>query len=115
MNGEFPLARRAARDSRLGDWLEGARAILIASWLSSAIGGVVRYTVEKFHATAVADRIRWIAITIATASIAHLGLRSLLSSTVIAALPTLLFAGTAALGAVVAWQAAAFERAWRER
>jgi hypothetical protein len=42
-------------------------------------------------------------------------LRSLLSSTVISALPTLLFAGTAALGAVVAWQAAAFERAWRER
>lgn len=115
MNDEFPLVRRAARDSRLGGWFEGTRAILIASWRSSAIGAVIHHAAAQHRTTAVADRIRWIGITVAVASIAHLGLRSLLSSTVISAVPVLLFAGTAALGAVVAWQSAAFERAWRER
>jgi len=115
MSDEFLLVRRAARDSRLGRWFETARAILMASWHSSAVGGIVHHTAAQLHATDLADRIRWIGITVAVASIAHLVLRSLVSSTVVSALPTLLFAGTATLGVVVAWQAAAFERAWRER
>jgi hypothetical protein len=115
MSDEFLLVRRAARDSRLGGWFETARAILIASWRSSAIGGILQHADAQFHATDLSVRIRWIGITVAVASIAHLVLRSLLSSTVVSALPTLLFAGIATLGALVAWQAAAFERAWRQR
>jgi hypothetical protein len=115
MNGEFSLVRSTARASQLGRVFQATRDVVIASWRGSRVGVSVQRSIEQFNDTPLADRIRWVGVAVAVASIGHLGLRALQSSTVVAALPALLFAGAAALGALLAWQAGAFARAWHQR
>ena len=112
---DFNHLRQSGRHS----WLIGAGVrigdVIAAAWRSSTVAAIVNGTLDEFQRLAPVDRIRWIATTIAVAALAHLGLRSLLARTVVPALPSLLAGGVAVLAAVVAWQAGAFERAWRAR
>jgi RIO-like serine/threonine protein kinase len=115
MSGEFELVRRTARESWLMRRADALTQVLNAAWRSSITGAAVNTSLKQLSNLAPVARIRWAGTTIAIAALAHLALRSMLSSTVVPALPTLLIAGVAAFSAIVAWQAAAFERAWRQR
>jgi hypothetical protein len=59
-----------------------------------------------------AARLRWWATMIAVAAAGHVVLRSFMSSTVAPAMPLGLYLVIAAAGALIAWQAEAFHRAW---
>jgi hypothetical protein len=115
MNREFPRATRAARESILGRTMMKSLELIAAAWGTSVVRAWSLGSHDRFVSTTAPARLRWTATTIATAAVAHLALRQLLSSTVAPALPMIFIAGIAAGAAIVAWQAEAFERAWRER
>ena len=112
---DFERVRRAATNS----WLIGRASrmadVLALAWPASVVGGALNRSAEQLARLAVADRVRWVATTIAIAALAHLALRATLPRTVVPAMPAMLIAGIAAFAAVVAWQADAFARAWRAR
>lgn len=115
MTGDFGRVRDAATHSWLFRRAGAVTELLIAAWRSSRVGSTVDASLASLADVGTAQRIRWIATAIAIAAVAHLAIRSTLASTVVPALPALLIAGVAVFGAVVAWQADAFARAWRER
>lgn len=115
MNVGFESVRRSAAASRLGRLATRGVQSVGAAWRSSLIGRTVDAEHAAWAALSPADRIRWAGRAVAVAAVAHLALRFMMSSTVAPALPTLLVAGVAVFGALAAWQAAAFARAWRER
>jgi hypothetical protein len=115
MTGEFDLVRRTARESWLMRRAGAFTEVLGAAWRSSITGAAAGASLKQLSNLAPVARIRWAGTTIAIAALAHLALRSMLSATVVPALPTLLIAGVAAFSAILAWQATAFERAWRRR
>ena len=112
---DFPMVERAAGESALLRLARRNAASVDAAWHSARVARVVRRAGDEYMATSIAGRIRWAGCTLAVAAIVHLGLRALLPATVAPALPVVAIGGLAVCGAIAAWQAAAFERAWRER
>lgn len=112
MTHDFDRVRQSAHTSALAT--AGRRAITVtaAAWSSSAVGGWWTDTRDAFARATPPRRLRWWAITIAVACATHLVLRPLMSSTVAPAMPPGLYILIAASGAVIAWQAEAFHRAW---
>ena len=84
-----------------------------AAWRSSLTGRLIGAARTSVMATPALLQLRWGALVIAVAAAGHLILRSMMSITVSPAMPASLVTGIAILAAAVAWQPAAFARAWR--
>jgi hypothetical protein len=114
MTGDFHNVREAGAESWIGRGVAALRARFAAAWRTSRLGNALGRAEVSWTAQARAARIRWVATTISVAAVAHLAMRPLMSPTVIPAMPAVLFVFVAIGTAIVAWQAEAFERAWRQ-
>jgi hypothetical protein len=113
MTDDFLRLREHARTSAIATASRRLIAAATAAWTTSAVGGWWAATIRPFAGAAAAARLRWSAIAIAVAAAGHVVLRSFLSPTVAPAMPLGLYVVIAMGGAVIAWQAEAFHRAWR--
>lgn len=113
MTDDFERVRESAMTSAIAH--RGRRLVSVAStaWPTSVIGRWWTRTRELFARATPAARLRWWAITISVAAIAHVALRSLMSSTVAPAAPLAVYLVLAGAGVAIAWQADACHRAWR--
>jgi hypothetical protein len=111
MTDGFERVEDAARRSRLIGGLAGGASVARASWRSSRVSAALQPALTDFGAQSSTARIRWAAVVLTAAALTHLALRSMLSPTIAPAIPAFFVAGIAAVGAVVAWQAPAFDRA----
>ena len=111
MNQGFENIADVARHSRLIGIAIGAGSVLQAAWRDSRVSRALQPAVSQFSQQSDAERIRWIAVALMVAALAHLALRSMLSPTIAPAVPAFFIGGIAAVSALVAWQAPAFDRA----
>jgi hypothetical protein len=112
MTHDFERVRQSARTSAIAG--AGCRVIaaVTSAWASSAVAGRWRHASDAFRHSPPPARLRWWAIAIGAAAVAHVGLRALMSSTVAPAMPMAVYIAIAAGSALVAWQAQGFQRAW---
>ena len=114
MTDDFDNVRDAGARSWIGRGVAAVRARLAAAWRTSRLASTLSHANADWAAHTRAARIRWVATTISVAALAHLAMRPLLLPTVVPAMPALLFVFVAIGAAIVAWQANAFEQAWRQ-
>jgi hypothetical protein len=112
LSDDFERVRVIAARSRIARVLSITEATVEAAWRTSAIGRRLKPLMGRLAVTAPPDRVRWCATALAVAAVAHLALRSLMSSTIAPALPAAVALTIAAGSTLVAWQAGAFHRAW---
>ena len=111
MTDGFDRVELATRQSRLIGGLMGGASEIRRSWRSSRVFVALQPVVTDFRRQSSAVLIRWSAVVLTTAALTHLALRSMLSPTIAPAIPAFFVVGIAVLGAAVAWQAPAFDRA----
>jgi hypothetical protein len=113
MTGDFDAVRAVASQSLAGRALRTTIAALTAAWASSIAAQSLRRRSRRFLAASPAERLRCSATALAIAAPLHLGLRALMPSTVVPALPAALMVIASVVAAGAAWQAETVERAWR--
>ena len=113
MKTGFEGVGQSTARSTVGHIARFAGAALAAAWQSSVPGRLAGAGRHEFASATVTARVRWCATVVGVAAVGHLVLRTLMSATVAPAMPLMLFAGVAALAALVAAQPEAFIRAWR--
>ena len=112
MTDDFQRVRQHARTSAIATAGRRLIAVVTAAWTASAMGGWWTAATGACARATPAARLRWSAVAMAVAAAVHVVLRSFLSSTVAPAMPLGLYVVMAAGGALIAWQADAFHRAW---
>ena len=113
MTRDFDRVTRSAQASAIAQAGRRVIAVTTAAMASSAIGAWWAGVRGSFARATPAARLRWWAITIGVAAVAHIGLRLLMSSTVSPAMPIAIYAVIAAGCALIAWQVEGFHRAAR--
>ena len=112
MSADFDRLIAVAEQSRAGGLSRWIAATLHAAWQSSWLGGALRDARAIFTNAAAPERLRWCALVIAIGAGGHAILRLAMPATVVPATPGIVPIGIAVMAALVAWQPAAFHRAW---
>jgi hypothetical protein len=99
--------------SRVGRVATTAAGVMAAAWRSSRLGRWIGDATALFAMTPSTKRIRWYAFVVCSAALGHLAIRAAMPKAILPATPPALFIAIAVVAMAVAWQPAAFQRAWR--
>ena len=99
--------------SRVAHVATAAAGVMAAAWCSSRIGRWIGDAWAMFVMAPSTMRVRWYALVAGSAAFGHLALRAAMPEGILPATPPALFIAIAFVAMAVAWQPAAFQRAWR--